>query len=240
MSEIEIWKGLEREVRAERSRVAFERARERREALRPYPDLPAAVAAAARCRCEQRDAIVAALLAEHRATGASVWSAAAILAMAPVLVFLVRLLKGAPGVRNDEKSIVLAAFLEAVSQIGTPDRISLRLYSETRRRALRHRRASLDEVGRRSPRDVDALERADDVSVEALLDRARFVLRARAVEPEVGERPAAYVERLVPSRSRRQRRHRQELLSNQRIASLADLREALRCITETQHDGETR
>jgi hypothetical protein len=240
MSLMEIWHGLEREVRAEGSGVAFQRARERREALRAYPDLAAAVAAAAQCRCEQRDGIVAALLAERRATGASVWSAAAILAMAPVLAFLVRVLKGAPGVRNDEQSIVLAAFLEAVNQIGTPDRISLRLYSETRRRVLRRRRASLDASGRRCTRDVDTLERADDLSVESRLDQARFVLLARAVEPEPGERPAAYVERLAPSRTRGQRRHRRELLSNQRIASLSDLREAFRSITATQHDGETR
>jgi hypothetical protein len=237
MGQTQIWRGLEREVRAHGSLVAFTRARERHEVLRAYPDLPAAVAAGVRCRCEQRDAIVAAFLAEYRATRAGVWSAAAILAMSPVVLFLVRVLKGATGDRNDEASIVLTAFLEAANTIRTADRISLRLYSETRRRALRFRRVSLKGGARRSHVEVEDLGAADDAEIESRIDMARFIWRARAVAPEYFERPAAYIERLLPSSSRRERLSRRALLSNQRSASLADLREAFR--NATAHRGDT-
>jgi hypothetical protein len=240
MGQMDIWHGLESEVRAVGGRVAFEQARERHEALRDYPDLRTAAAAAARCRCEQRDAVVVALVAEHRATRDRMWSAAAALAMAPLLSSLVRALKNARGERNDEKSIVLLAFLEAVNQIGPADRITLRLYSETRRRALHARRASVEDFCQRSSRDVDAVMRADDVCLESRLDRVRFVLRARDIAPEPGERPATYVERIAPSPSRRERRCRRELLRNQRTASLADMREAFRCIATPNPGGENR
>jgi hypothetical protein len=233
MGQMEIWHGLEREVRAERSSVAFEQARGRHEALRGYPDLRAAAAAAAGCRCEQRDRILVALVAEYRATRRSVWSAAAILAMGPLLLRLVRDLKNAPGERNDAKSIVLAAFLEAVNTVLPADRIALRLFSETRRRALRPVRASLEDFARRAARDVDAIAPHETLCVEDGLDRAHFALRARSVAPEPGEKLAAYVERLMPSLSHDARCRRRELLSNQRTASLADMREAFRSITAT-------
>jgi hypothetical protein len=237
MHPTEIWRGLEREVRAIASCAAFELARERHEALRPYADLSTA-AAAAQGRCEQRDAIVAALVAEHHATGASPWSAAVILAMAPLLRSVARVLRDMSVDAVDAEPSVLMAFLEAVSQITTSDRIALRLYSETRRRVLRSRRATLEDVCRVSL-DVDAVAHGG-ASIEGRLDEARFVLRARVLAPEPGETPVAYLERLAPSPSQRERRGRHALLKSHRTASLAALREAFRSIPATQPDGDTR
>lgn len=240
MGQIQIWRGLGREVRAAGSRLAFERARQRHAALHPYPDLAAAVAGAAARRREQRDGIVAALVHEYRESRESVWSAAAILAMAPLLASLERVLKNARPERNDAKSIVLAAFLEALNRVSTKDRAALRLYSETRRRVLRARRTSLEDRGRRSSKDVDAMcSRAEELSIEAQLDRARFVRHAATMAPKPGERPAAYVERLAPSTTRRGSQRRSARLGHQRSASLADLREAFRSICQPQPDGET-
>lgn len=239
MRKVEIWHGLEREVGAAGS-AAFDRARARQLALRPYRDLSAAVDAARRGRGGgERDAIVGALLAEHHATGRSVWTAAAILAMTPLLLSLARRVESTSRERNDGKSIVVAAFLEAVNQIHSADRITLRLYSETRRRVLRPYRPSVEDHARRSGRDVDQVERGVEAGIEALLDQARFVLRARDLAPSPGEKPAVYVERVQPSRSRHERRRRHELLSNQRAASLADLRAAFRSITGNHPHGES-
>jgi hypothetical protein len=240
MGQTDIWRGLEHEVRAYRSSVAFEQARERHEALRSYPDLRTATVAVAACRCEQRDAVVAAFLAEQRRTGARMWNAAAILAMAPLLASLTRFLSCGRSERTDDSAIVIAAFLEATKVVGRADRLVLRLYSETRRRVFRARRASLEHVARRAALDVDTLGRAEETCMEPLIDRARFVLRARTFGPEPGETLAAYVERLMPSLTRRERSGRRAQLSNQRRASLADLREAFRSITATQPEGESR
>jgi hypothetical protein len=58
------------------------------------------------------------------------------------------------------------------------------------------------------------------------------------VAPRPGERPAAYIERVIPSPSRAERSRRRALLTHQRSASLADLREAFR--NATSHRGDTR
>jgi hypothetical protein len=231
MSQSEIWRGLEREVRADRSSVAFERARERQPALRPYATLLDAVQSAARQRgTDEREALLAAILDEYRASGgASVWSAAALLAMAPALASLMRSL-GARGGRNDAKSIVLTAFLEAVKQIATERRVAFRLYCETRRRVLHTPRPSVEEHWRPSRQDVCRISEGDALSMEALVDRVRFVRRADALAPTKGEKPAEYVERLQPSRTRRECLGRRQSLSNKRAATLADLRAALRSL----------
>jgi len=208
--------------------------------LRSYPDLATAASAAAACRCKQRDALIAAFLSEHRQTGARVWSAAAMFAMAPLLTSLIRFVRCGRSAREDDAPVVLAAFLEATRVVGPAERLVLRLYSETRRRVFHSRRVSLDDVGRRAAHDVDALEHEDCTGIEVRLDRARFVLRAVAIAPSADERPAAYAERVRPSGSRAERRRRRALFTHQRTASLADLREALRCITATQSDGENR
>jgi hypothetical protein len=182
---------------------------------------------------------VSAILTEYRASRRSVWAAAAILAMAPLLRSLARVRRTASDER-DEESIVVSAFLEAVNLIATSDRIALRLYSETRRRVLHPRRAWIEDVCQRSGRDVDAIAGTNANAIEPLIDRARFVVRARASSPQPGESLAAYVERLMPSLTGRERSGRRAQLSNQRHASLADLREAFRSITATQPQGETR
>jgi hypothetical protein len=234
MRQSDIWHGLEREVRAKGSRLAFDQARARHAALRAYPDLASAVNAAMRSlRDDERDAIVVALLAEYRETRGGPWSAAAILAMTPLLLSLVRRARRSPCERSDAKSNVLAAFLQAANQIATADRIALRLYSETRRRVLRPRRVNIEDFGRRSTVNVDHLWRAGD-DMDSLLDAARLVLLARALVPARGETLAAYAERLLPSRCPRERRRRREALKNQRAATLADLRSAFQSITDTQ------
>jgi hypothetical protein len=239
MSQTAIWHGLEREVRAEGSRVAFERARERQPALRSYGTLLEAVQAAARQRgTDEREAILAALLEEYRVSGgASVWSAAALLAMAPVLASLMRTLN-ARGEENDAKSIVLTAFLEAVNQIASERRVAFRLYSETRRRVLHPPLPSVEDQWRPSGRDVGGLVRGESLSMEALVDGVRFARRAGALVPAAGEKPAAYLERVQPSSSRRERQGRRQTLSNKRAATLADLREALR--STSSEPGGTR
>ena len=231
MSQSEIWHGLEREVRADGSRVAFEQARERQPALRPYATLLEAVQSAARQRgTDEREAILAAILGEYRASGgASVWSAAALLAMAPTLVSLVRALDPR-GERNDAKSIVLTAFLEAVNQLARNRRVAFRLYCETRRRVLHTPRPSMEDQWRCSGQDVGRVSEDEPLSMEAALDRVRFVRRADFLAPAAGEKPAEYLERVQPSRSRRERLGRRRTLSNKRAATLADLREALRSI----------
>jgi hypothetical protein len=239
MGQVDIWRGLEREIYAEGGRAAFEQACQRHEALRHYPDLATAVGVAAACRCEERDAIVGAFVAEHRASRAAFWAAAAILATAPLLASLMRALKRARRERNDEKSIVLAAFLEAVNHVGTAGRITLRLYSETRRRVLRPRRRSVEDRGHRSSKDVAELESGED-GLDLQLDQIRVVRRADAMAPEPGERPAAYIERLAPSDTGSEAQRRRAVLRNQRSASLAELREAFRSIAQPQHDGEKR
>ncbi|MGH7295370.1 MAG: hypothetical protein ACRELB_10575, partial [Polyangiaceae bacterium] len=140
--------------------------------------------------------------------------------------------------RNDAKSIVLAAFLEAMNQIGPSDRMTFRLYSETRRRALRSRRQVIDAGWRRCTIDVAALS-TGEVSVDVRVDEARILLLADALPPEPGESPAAYLERLAPSLSVREERRRRARLRSHRIASFAELREAFRRITRHPHLTET-
>lgn len=237
MSQSDIWHGLEREVRADGSRVAFERARARQPALRPYATLLEAVQSAARQRgTDEREDILAAILGEYRSSGgASVWSAAALLAMAPTLASLVRAVS-ARRERNDAKSIVLTAFLEAVNQLARDRRVAFRLYCETRRRVLQAPRPSLEDQWRPSAQDVGCVSEGEPLSMEAALDRVRFVRRAGSLAPAAGEKPVEYLERVQPSRSRRERQGRRRRLSNQRAATLADLREALRSIVRNQEE----
>jgi hypothetical protein len=239
MYQTDIWHGLLEEVRAPRAHATFGLARERQPALRSYATLLEAVQAAARQRgTDEREAIVAAIVSEYRTSegAATTWSAAALLAMAPVLASLARALK-TRAERNDAKSIVLTAFLEAVNQIAPDRRVAFRLYCETRRRVLQAPRPSVEDQWRPSRQDVGHVATEESLGVEALVDGVRFARSASSVAPTMGETLVAYVERVQPSHSRRERLGRLRALNNKRVATLADLRVALRSfVIETRRN----
>jgi len=216
-----------------RHRLAFEEAQSRREALRPFVTLADAARAAARTRNQvRRDGIVAALVAEYRATPSALWSTALLAAMAPALASIARGLELRLE-KKDARSTVQLAFLEGVKRIATEDRIAFRLYSETRRRVLRHRRTRIEDAATPCSVDVAKLAHKTPLCIEALLDVVRFARRARTFPPAAGERPTEYVERIDPSRTRPERLTRLGLLRTQRAATLAALHYRLRTLSPT-------
>ena len=103
----------------ESDRHAFAQAQSRREALRPFVTLANATRAAACTRDQQvRDGIVAALVAEYRATPCGLWSTALVAAMAPALASIARGLELRIE-KKDARSTVQLAF-EVPAHAATP------------------------------------------------------------------------------------------------------------------------
>ena len=146
-------------------RALFDRAQSRHPALRPFTNpLDAARTAASTRDQTQRDTIVAALTHEYRSTQRSLWSAAAIVSMAPVLGSLARAIR-TRAERNEAESLVVLAFLEAVNRITTEHRMAFRLYSETRRSVLRTQRFRLATDIRVHHTDVDRIPVENDAEI---------------------------------------------------------------------------
>lgn len=216
--------------------AAFERARERHPVLAAFPTLIHATSTAARTRDQDlRDAIVGAVVAEYQATRSPVWSAAAILAMAPCLAAIARDVTR-DGERNDAKASVLLAFLEAVNRSRATRRVAFRLYCETSRRVRRARRVR-DEESRRTVYDVERVTSSSDV--DESIELARLARSIRELPPAPGERPTAYLDRVLPLRSRAARIDRRSRVRGSHAAHIAELHARLHTLPTSQKE-ETR
>jgi hypothetical protein len=213
--------------------AAFERARERHPVLAAFPTLIHATSAAARTRVQDlRDGVVGAIVAEYQATRSPVWSAAAILAMAPCLASIVRAVSR-NGERNDARSSVVLAFLEAMSRTRAARRIAFRLYCETSRRVRRARRVQ-DEEARRTVYDVERLTWGTDV--DGSIDLARLARTIRDLPPAPDEGPAAYLDRVWPLRSRVARTERRHRLRHWRRAAITKLHARLHALSSSEKE----
>jgi len=214
------------------NRAAYASAQARQPALQPYATiLQAAQAAADATRDEgERDGIVGAIVAEHQAAPAALWSAAAVVAMAPALGSILKEIRTRGG-RKDAPYSLLDAFYESVQGIALGPRIAFRLYSETRRQAFRAARLRPGDAASASSVALVAL--GYGVDPELWVDATRFFERARTTPPRPEETPFDYLERIWPSRTLEQRLERQERLQSFRTTTLAALGRALRAFSPT-------
>ncbi|ACY13565.1 conserved hypothetical protein [Haliangium ochraceum DSM 14365] len=117
MSLQRIKRNLEREVFTDGNQQRFALAKTRNRALQPYDSLAALLAAfddAAPLSYTDKEAILQALLREHRSGAASLWSAVLVLAFYPMLSGLSRRIRCDVLRRDDLCQMLLEAFLEAV------------------------------------------------------------------------------------------------------------------------------
>lgn len=120
----------------------FEAGRARQPALAAHPHAPGVLAELAeddQDNLSQRDALSLALLREHGASGAPLWSSMLIVAYAPMLKQLRHRLLADRGVREDLDQIVLCAFLATVDALArhpAEDCIPVRLRQRTQRRVF--------------------------------------------------------------------------------------------------------
>jgi len=207
------------------NRAAYACAQARQVALQLYPTLlqAAEAAAATRDNCES-DGIVGAIVAEYQAAPAAMWSAAAVVAMAPAIASMFKEIRTSQN-KKDVPYILIAAFYDSVQVVPVGPRIAFRLYSETRRRAFRAARLRPGDAATASLVAPDTL--CHQVDRELCIDVTRFLERARTMPPHPGESPHDYLERITPSQTRAQWLERAKALKSFRTTSLAAFRRAL-------------
>jgi len=129
---------LRRVVRGPHAGRVFRAAQERHAALGPHADLPTALRALEGAPSYgDKELIVRALLAEHQAGGAAVWSSALAVAFYPMLVRLRARLREGVCDGGDLDQLVLGSFLEALREVSPgpeTDRVPMRLAIQTRHR----------------------------------------------------------------------------------------------------------
>lgn len=170
----------------------FEAGRARQPALAAHPHAPAVLAELAehdQDTLSHRDALSLALLREHGASGAPLWSSMLIVAYAPMLKQLRHRLLADRGVREDLDQIVLCAFLATIDALvrhPAEDCIPVRLRQRTGRRVF--------DVLRRERRENRWQDEAAD---EVVVEMEPFVGRNSVTSQE-----AADLSRLLDSGAR--------------------------------------
>lgn len=211
-----LWLGLERQIDSRAAAALFDGARARHETLAGFESLRTAIGS------RTADSVLEVLVTEYSLTRHPAWAAAVALSMKGMLIPLARKIERG-GAEGDSTSMVLLALLEAASRVASPKRrLSLRLYSETRRRVVR---ATVAECRRRaacSSDDVDAIvPGAAPGDVETLFDQAGFIRSLAQRPPRPGESVAQYIARV-----RRRPRDLCPELAHHRRRQLDELRDA--------------
>jgi hypothetical protein len=214
---------LRRDAVSARHRHAFEASRARQPALAVHADAASVLATLdddAEGTYATREALVLALLHEHRASRAAVWASLLLGAFKPMLVRLRgRLISDTmPGDELDQ--IVVTAFLGSLTEVPLSNRLALRLRQRTERQVFALLRKEREQ--RHTDIDVEELEDFDEDAMtdsiapgrahthEELYDHALLIQRAiqeglptsglDVVEATVLRREVlrTYVERLGP------------------------------------------
>jgi hypothetical protein len=193
-----------------------------------------------------REALTAAMLAEHQGTGDSLWSSALLLAYYPMLNRLRGRLVSARTLRVDLDQVVVTAFLSAVKEVPLHlNRLPMRLRQRTERAVFSFLRkewaehkpaaggAELAEFGSES-----IMQRRLPPMDEFMLDLSLLLERAlrqgfaldelELIERTVlrGELLRTYVERVVPD-DEEERRRTYQRLKRRRSRTIKRLRELL-------------
>ena len=197
MSQMNIWRGLEGEVRAAGNVRLFDQAKVRRSALANYAtkeDVLKAITPRSSISPSERESIVRAVVAEHQAEPRSLWTALLALGFRPMIErFSRRLGDMTP---PEAEQTVLVAFVETVSTFAPGSCAILALYWATRRSIFRplarSRRVAAEEIVFDEENFCPTF-----VSGEALMDMARFVRRVAATDPKKSENPSTYVARVA-------------------------------------------
>jgi hypothetical protein len=114
MSQTNFWSGFEGAVRTTASARVFEAAKAKHAVLVPFASIEAVVASVSPKDEDHREAVLVALLSQHQAAPAPVWSAALALAMRPTLISLMRSFRA---LGDDADAAVLTSFFESASRV---------------------------------------------------------------------------------------------------------------------------
>ena len=226
MSQMQIWHGLEREVRATGNVRAFEQAKATSAALANYTaieNVMAALRGAPRASIDERQLLIDAILRQHQAAPRALGTAMLGLAFRPMLTSLARKLRDVAWEERDQ--VALFAFLETLSEV-TPGKGStiFSLYWAVRRRIVRPlRRARLK--AEQTFEFVDAEFCPTSPSMEALIDEARFARTMAAIPPKPRETTGTYVARITGTCTFEKRARLRRALTHSRVGNLADIRE---------------
>jgi hypothetical protein len=225
MSQMNIWRGLEGEVRAAGNVRLFDQAKQRRAALANYAtiaDVAAAIAPRSGASPAERESLVRAIVAEHQSSPRSLWTSMLAIAFRPMIA---RFGKRLGGMSTEEaEQFVLVAFIETVSAFSPGGCAILSLYWATRRAIYRP-------LARERARAADEIvfDEEDFVptspSGEALIDMVRFARLVATTEPKKSETPGTYVARVTGTKNWERRSRLQRDLRYSRAGDLAELRE---------------
>lgn len=231
------------------SGARFRDAAERRPALAEHGELGTVLAVLgdeSESSYPAREALTAAMMAEHQETGDSLWSSALLLAYYPMLSRLRFRLVSSPAVREELDQVVVTAFLSAVREVPLHlDRLPMRLRQRTERTVFGFLRkewaehkpaADGAELAKFGTESIE--QRRFQETDEYLFDLARLLDRAASeglpadaielIEATVLRRQQlrAYVERLVPD-DEEERERTYQRLKRQRSRTLSRLRSLL-------------
>ncbi len=236
----------------------FREASERRPALAEHADLSAVLAVLGNESEEAypaREALTAAMMAEHQETGDPLWASALLVAYYPMLGRLRFRLVSAHVLREELDQVVITAFLAAVNEVPLHlDRMPMRLRQRTERTVFAFLRKEWAEY--QPSGDKAELAQFGTLSIvqwrfqetnEFLLDLSMLLARARSegfspdsielIEATMvrRERLRSYVARLVPD-DEEERERTYQRLKRQRTRTLQRLRDLLHA-SPTQADA---
>jgi len=201
-------------------RRVFELGREHEAAIALHPDVASVLVAlddADEASYPAREALTRALIAEHRASGAELWSSTLVVAFSPMLLRLRNRLISDTVCGDELDQLVVTSFLAVLTELPLSertDRVAMRLRQRTARHVFAFLRKEREQ--RHSDADVDEMAEADDDAPsrpsidERLYDLARLLQRGaeegvspsglEVIEATVLRRELlrSYVERLVP------------------------------------------
>ncbi len=226
MSQIEIWHGLEREVRAAGNVCVFNQAKATSAALANYAaveNVMRALRGQTRTSMDERQLLIDAILRQQQAAPHALWTAMLALTFRPMLARLARKLTDvAP---EEREQTALFAFIETLAKV-TPGKGStvFSLYWAVRRRVIRPlRRARL----KAAQTIVFAEEKfcPTSPSMEVLIDEGRFARLMAASPPKPRETTGTYVARITGTRNYEKRERLRRALSYSRVGDLTDIRE---------------
>lgn len=225
MSQMNIWRGLEGEVRAAGNVRLFDEAKVRRSALANYAtkeDVLAAITGKSGASPSEREQIVRALVTEQQTAPRALWTAMLALAFRPMILRFSKQLGGV--VADEREQTALVAFVETVSLFAPGNCAILNLDWATRRSIFRP-------LARERRLAADTIVFDDEEfcptspSPEALLDMARLARLMAATAPKKSETTGTYVARVTGTRSYEKRASLRRSLSYSRVGDLAELRE---------------
>jgi hypothetical protein len=227
MSQIEIWHGLEREVRAAGNVCLFNQAKVTSAALANYAtteNVMAALHGPTRASIDERQLLIEAILGQHQAVPRALWTAMLALTFRPMLSNIARKLSDVA--HGDREPTAVFAFIETIAELTPGKGTIFRLYWATRRRVIRPlRRARL-----KAQRTIAFVEEdfcPTSQSMEALIDGARFARQVAAAEPREGESARAYVTRVGDINRLEDKWQIRAALRHKRTSDLISLREQL-------------